>query len=135
MIIKEIEQVTLEHLGRRNDWLEPEAHDTGIPGLEKTQSGACLGTFPKVTKLFFDVQARPTFEIIIGQIAQPGAAPAVEVFQREEKEEFAALQGLFSFLLELAVLGAPSPLRMRRLSCCQARHSKGDRHWLVPGVP
>jgi hypothetical protein len=25
MIIKEIEQVTLEHLGRRNDWLEPAA--------------------------------------------------------------------------------------------------------------
>jgi hypothetical protein len=77
-----------------------------------------------VTKLFFERPTSTNFEIIIEQIAQPDAAPAVEVFRREEKEEFAALQGLFSFLLELAVLGAPSPLRMRRLNCCQARHSK-----------
>lgn len=89
MIIKEIEQVTLEHLGRRNDWLEPAAHGTGIPGLEKTQSGACIGTFPKVTKLFFERPTSTNFEIIIEQIAQPDAAPAVEVFRREEKEEFA----------------------------------------------
>lgn len=47
MIIKEIEQVALEHLGRRNDWLEPAAHGTGIPRLEKTQSGGALARFQK----------------------------------------------------------------------------------------
>ena len=46
MIVKEIEQVTLQHLGRRNDWLEPAAHGTGIPRLEEAQSGPRIGTFP-----------------------------------------------------------------------------------------
>ena len=106
MIVKEIEQVTLKHLGRCDHWLEPAAHCTGIPQLEKAQSCTCIGTFPKVAKLFFECPGSTDFEIAIEQVAQPGAAPAVEVFRREEKKEFATLQGLFSLLLELAMLGA-----------------------------
>jgi hypothetical protein len=107
MIVKQIKQVALKHLGHRNHWLEPAAHGTGIPQLEKAQSGARIGTFPEMAKLFFERPGATDFEIAIEQRAQLGAAPAVELFRREEKKELAPLEGLFSSLLKLAVLGAP----------------------------
>ena len=45
--------------------------------------------------------------IAIEQLAQLSAAAAVEVFWREEKKKLPSLQGLFSLLLEFAVLGTP----------------------------
>src|SRR6476660_10449067 len=106
MIVKQIEQVTLKHLGRGDHRLEPATCGTGVPQLEKAQSGSRIGTVPKMAKVFFERPGSTDFEIVIEQVAQPGAAPAVEVFRREEKKELASLQGLFSLLLELAMLGA-----------------------------
>ena len=59
-----------------------------------------------MAKLLFERPGSTDFKIAIEQLAQPGTALAVEVFRREEKKEFAALQGLFSFPLKLAMLGA-----------------------------
>jgi hypothetical protein len=64
MIVKEIEQVTLKHLGRRDHWLEA-AHCTGIPRLEITQSCTRIGTFPKMAKLFLERLGSTDFEIAI----------------------------------------------------------------------
>ena len=107
MIVKEIEQVTLKHPGRCDHRLKPAAHCTGIPQLEKAQRSTRIGTFPKVAKLFLKRPGSTDFEIAVEQFAQPGATPAVEVFWSEEKKKFATLQGLFSLLLEFAMLGAP----------------------------
>ena len=107
MIVKEIEQVTLKHLGRDDHWLEPRAHRSGIPLHEEAQSCPCIGTFPKMAKLFFKHPGSTHFEIPIEQIAQPSTSLDVEVFRREEKKKFAARQGLFSFILELTVLSVP----------------------------
>jgi hypothetical protein len=107
MIVKEIEQVTLKHLGRDDHWLEPRAHRSGIPLHEEAQSCPCIGTFPKMAKLFFKHPGSTHFEIPIEQIAQPSTPLDVEVFRREEKKKFAARQGLFSFILELTVLSVP----------------------------
>ena len=71
-----IEQVTLQHLGRCDHRLEPAAHCTGIPQLEKTQSRMRIGKFPKMAKLFFERPGSTHFEIAIEQVPQPGAAPA-----------------------------------------------------------
>ena len=97
MPVKEIEQVTLEHLGRGDHWLEPRAHCTGIPLLEEAQSCPCVGTLPKMAKPLFECPGSTDFKNAIEQVAQPGTALAVEVFRREEKKEITALQGLFSF--------------------------------------
>jgi hypothetical protein len=86
MIVKQIEQVTLKHLGRGDHRLEPATHGTGIPQREKAQSDSRIGTVPKMAKVFFERPGSTDFEIVIEQVAQPGAAPAVEVFRREEKK-------------------------------------------------
>ena len=88
--------MTLKHLGRGDHWLEPRAHCTGIPLLEEAQRCPCVGTLPKMAKLLFERPGSTDFKIAIEQLAQPGTALAVEVFRREEKKEFAALQGLNS---------------------------------------
>ena len=59
-----------------------------------------------MAKLFLKRPGSTDFEIAVER-AQPGATPAVEVFWSEEKKKFATLQGLFSLLLEFAMLGAP----------------------------
>ncbi|MGA7902920.1 MAG: hypothetical protein WCA06_09815 [Terrimicrobiaceae bacterium] len=71
-----IEQVTLQHLGRCDHRLEPAAHCTGKPQLEKTKSRMRIGTFPKMAKLFYERPGSTHFEIAIEQVPQPGAAPA-----------------------------------------------------------
>ena len=71
------------------------AHGTDIPQLQKTQRCPRIGAFPEMAKLFFERPGATDFEIAIEQVAQPSAAPAIEIFQREEKK-IASLQGLFS---------------------------------------
>jgi hypothetical protein len=47
MIVKQIKQVTLKHLGRSDHPLEAAAHCNGPTQLEKAQSGPRIGTFPR----------------------------------------------------------------------------------------
>ena len=47
---------------------------------------------PKMAKLLFERPGSTDFKIAIEQVAQPGTALAVEVFRREEKKEFTALE-------------------------------------------
>jgi hypothetical protein len=86
--------------------------------------------------LSFERPGSTHFEIPIEQIAQPGTALDVEVFRCEEKNKFAACQGLFSFILEVTALSAPH--LNRRLRSDAWRHESGheqfrrEASWLPP---
>ena len=119
--------MTLKHLGRGDHWLEPRAHCTGIPLLEEAQSCPCVGTLPKMAKLLFE---RPgsTDSKSLSSRSRSRARRSLSRFSGAKRKGSAALQGLFSFPLKLAMLGAAH--LHRPLRCDAWQHGSGHEQFL-----